>query len=176
MYCPRMGNRGGAIWPTSFGDRVRLLVVVHHRLRLLAFPMRTSVACRRAGRPRDLPVPAQGASTHARVSDHAGPIGCSRLRTQPCCLPHHVTSSAPGTIFLSRLNGWPVYSPADASPAPSRATTHGSGPMWVAIPSSQRTCTVYSLPVSRRTTCKKWSQAELVPNRVPSGDLREILL
>ena len=28
---------------------------------------------------------------------------------------------------------------------------HGSGPMWFATPSSQWTCTTYSLPVSRRT-------------------------
>jgi hypothetical protein len=28
---------------------------------------------------------------------------------------------------------------------------HGSGPMWFATPSSQWTCTIYSLPVSRRT-------------------------
>jgi hypothetical protein len=62
-----------------------------------------------------------------------------------------VTASAPGKA-LSRLNGWPMRSPADASPLPSRATTHGSGPMWIATPSSQWTCTTYSLPVSRRTT------------------------
>jgi hypothetical protein len=37
---------------------------------------------------------------------------------------------------LSRLNGWPVYSPADASPSPSRAPAHGSGPMRIATPSS----------------------------------------
>jgi len=30
---------------------------------------------------------------------------------------------------LSRLNGQPARSPADASPCPSRDTTHGSGPM-----------------------------------------------
>ena len=52
---------------------------------------------------------------------------------------------------ISRLNGWPMCSPADASPLPSRTDTHGSGPMWVATPSSQWTCTTYSLPVSRRT-------------------------
>jgi hypothetical protein len=40
---------------------------------------------------------------------------------------------------------------ADASPAPSRAQTHGLGPMWIATPSSHRTCTDYSLPISRRT-------------------------
>ena len=32
---------------------------------------------------------------------------------------------------LSRLNGWPMRSPVNASPKPSRATAHDSGPMWV---------------------------------------------
>src|SRR5690349_14860986 len=60
-------------------------------------------------------------------------------------------ASAPGTSVISRLNGWPVRSPADASPTASRRPAHGSGPMWIATPSSQWTCTTYSLPVSRRT-------------------------
>ena len=51
----------------------------------------------------------------------------------------------------SRLNGWPMRSPTDASPPPSRVTPHGSGPMRFATPSSQWTCTTYSLPASRRT-------------------------
>ena len=46
------------------------------------------------------------------------------------------TASAPGISFLSRLNGWPVRSPTDASPTSSRMPAHGSGPMWFAIPSS----------------------------------------
>jgi hypothetical protein len=37
------------------------------------------------------------------------------------------TASAPGTSFLSRLNGWPARTPADASPTPSRMPAHGSG-------------------------------------------------
>jgi hypothetical protein len=37
---------------------------------------------------------------------------------------------------LSRLNGWPMRSPVNASPRPSRATAHDSGPMWIATPSS----------------------------------------
>jgi hypothetical protein len=60
-------------------------------------------------------------------------------------------ASASGITELSRLNGWPARSPADASPIPSRGPPHGSGPMWFAIPSSQWTLTTYSLPVSRRT-------------------------
>src|SRR6202043_2929917 len=51
---------------------VRLLWVVHQRLRLLTFPLRAIRPNRAYGRSRDLPVPAQGASVHARVSDHAG--------------------------------------------------------------------------------------------------------
>jgi hypothetical protein len=51
---------------------------------------------------------------------------------------------------LSRLNGWPMRPPVNASPRPSRATAHDSGPMWIATPSSQGTCTLYSPPVSRR--------------------------
>jgi len=52
---------------------------------------------------------------------------------------------------LSRLNGWPMRPPVNASPKPSRATAHDSGPMWIATPSSKWTCTTNSLPVSRRT-------------------------
>jgi len=64
---------------------------------------------------------------------------------------HHGYGVGTREKILSRLNGWPMHSPTDASPPPSRTTTHGSGPMWIATPSSQRTCTAYSLPVSRRT-------------------------
>ena len=72
--------------------------------------------------------------------------------TRPSVLPSaFATASAPGIRIFTRLNGWPVCSPTDASPPPSRATAHGSGPMWLATPSSYRTCTDYSLPVSRRT-------------------------
>jgi hypothetical protein len=51
---------------------------------------------------------------------------------------------------LSRLNGWPMRPPVNASPRPSRAPAHDSGPMRIATPSSQGTCTLYSLPVSQR--------------------------
>src|SRR6266542_3710206 len=40
-----------------------------------------------AGQTRDLPVPVQRASAHARVFDHAESVGRSRYRTFPCCLP-----------------------------------------------------------------------------------------
>src|SRR4051794_17828944 len=57
---------------------------------------------------------------------------------------------------LSRLDGWPARSPADASSLASRPDTHGSGPTWIATPSSYRTLTDYSWPVSRRTTKGRW--------------------
>jgi hypothetical protein len=71
---------------------------------------------------------------------------------------------APGRVAFRQRNSvgtreertfaarWLAYAiPSDASPIPSRASTHGSGPMWVATPSSQWTSTTYSLPVSRRS-------------------------
>ena len=65
---------------------------------------------------------------------------------------------------LSRLNGWPMRPPVNASPRPSRAPAHDSGPMWIATPSSQGTCTLYSLPVSRRT--------QMFSGLAPKADLR----
>src|SRR6516162_5194254 len=44
-----------------------------------------------------------------------------------------------------------MHSPTDASPPSLRTASHGSGPTWIATPSSYRTCTDCSLPVSRRT-------------------------
>ena len=46
------------------------------------------------------------------------------------------TVSAPGDSFLSRLNGWPARSPADASPTSSRMPGTARGRCGSAIPSS----------------------------------------
>jgi hypothetical protein len=57
--------------------------------------------------------------------------------SRPSVLPSAMrTASAPGATVLSRLNGWPMLTPTDASPPLSRATAHGSGPMRIATPSS----------------------------------------
>jgi len=48
------------------------------------------------------------------------------------------TASAPRMTSISRLNGWPMRSPTDASPMPSRTTAHGSGPMWFGRVGSRR--------------------------------------
>jgi hypothetical protein len=46
------------------------------------------------------------------------------------------TTSAPGMRVLSRLNGWNVHSPVNASLLPSRAAAHDSGSLRFVIPSS----------------------------------------
>src|SRR5262245_24199301 len=54
--------------------------------------------------------------------------------SRPDMLPStFYTASAPRMRLLSRLNGWPVRSPVNASPWPSRATAHDSGPMWFGV-------------------------------------------
>jgi len=59
----------------------------------------------------------------------------------------------PGVLF-SRLNTQPMRTPVNASPTPSRVSPHDSGTVWFARPSLRETCTLYSLPVSRRTHCQ----------------------
>ena len=59
--------------------------------------------------------------------------------SRPYVLPSaHSTALAPGIKSLSRLNGWPVHSPTDASPVPSRTPAHGSGPMRIGRVGSRR--------------------------------------
>ena len=48
--------------------------------------------------------------------------------SRPSVLPSVTgTTSAPGMRVLSRLNGWPMRSPVNASPIPSRASAHDFG-------------------------------------------------
>src|ERR1700716_462387 len=54
---------------------------------------------------------------------------------------------------------------------PSRATAQDSGPMWIATPSSQGTCTLYSLPVSRRFAYV-FRNAPIAAGSEPSQHLR----
>jgi hypothetical protein len=94
---------------------------------------------------------------HARFSDHAGLTKCSRWRSWTYCLPLHGQCRHPGDHFSIAAQWLACTFPADASPTSSRMPAHGLGPMWVATPSSQWTCTTYSLPVSRRTRVKRRS-------------------
>src|SRR6516225_6211855 len=57
-------------------------------------------------------------------------------------------------VLFSRLNTQPMRTPVNASPIPSRTSAHDSGTVWFARPSLAETCTLYSLPVSRRTHCQ----------------------
>src|SRR5215467_4179537 len=110
--------------------------------------MRTGGDCRTVGReisrfPRKERLHMPGAlTTPGRPDARAVAPGCVAFR--------HLHSVGTQNETLSRLNGWPMHSPVNASPWPSRTTAHDSGPMWIATPSSQGTCTLYSLPVSRR--------------------------
>jgi hypothetical protein len=56
----------------------------------------------------------------------------------PVRIAFHVKHRVGTRDTLSRLNGWPMHSPADASPTPSRAPAHGSGPMWIGRVGSRR--------------------------------------
>jgi hypothetical protein len=87
----------------------------------------------------------------------------------------------PGVLF-SRLNTQPMRTPVNASPSPSRGPTHDSGTVWFATPSLEETCTLYSLPVSRRTHCQvrgrivRWHLRPTCRLALPTGnDLTEIL-
>ncbi|MFO1100171.1 MAG: NAD(P)H-binding protein [Xanthobacteraceae bacterium] len=75
-------------------------------------------------------------------------------------LPSALSSaSAPSEIQFSRLNGWPVHAPADASPSSSRTPAHGSGSMRIASPSSWRTCTACSSRVSPAHRQSRWGDS-----------------
>ena len=77
-----------------------------------------------SGHVPDLPVPVKEASAHARVSDHAGLDETLRYRVRPYCVPQPIWRRHPELKRLSRLNGWPMLSPANASPDTSRCPTH----------------------------------------------------
>ena len=123
-------------------------VSVHHRLRLLAFPMRSGGCCRTVDREisrfpckERLHMPGS-LTTPGRPDARDGAPGRVAFRKMHCVGTQNRK--------LSRLNGWPMRPPVNASPRPSRAPAHDSGPMWIATPSSQGTFTLYPLPVSRR--------------------------
>src|SRR5262249_25978692 len=70
--------------------------------------------------------------------------------TRPDVLPSAICTVSAPRIETFAAQWLACAPPVNASPRPSRAPAHDSGPMWIATPSSQGTCTLYSLPVSRR--------------------------
>src|SRR6516225_4830593 len=67
----------------------------------------------------------------------------------------------PGLFFFHGSIAWPMRSPVNASPIPSRASAHDSGSMWIATPSPWWTLTTDFLPVSRRTQTKEWVRKQV---------------
>ena len=100
-------------------------------------------------RPNPRPPGSRAKSFHTCQGLRPRRAGRALAITRPSMSPSVIlTTSAPETILLSRLNGWPMHSPVNASSASSRIPTHNSAPMRLATPSSQRTFTAYSLPVT----------------------------
>jgi hypothetical protein len=68
----------------------------------------------------------QRASAHARVFDHAGAAGARAIA--PARVAFRVIKHVGLRIEdFSRLNGWPVHSPINASPTPSQMSPHDAG-------------------------------------------------
>ena len=125
LLVPALGSTDSAAGRTrlvrrlhSYYGGVRLLTLVHHRLRLLAFPMRT----------KQHAAPRCWSTARSPGSRTRSVCTCQGLRprrivqalamSRPSVLPSTFgTVSASGMISLSRFNGWPMLSPADASPA-----------------------------------------------------------
>jgi hypothetical protein len=72
-------------------------MIVHHRLRLLAFPTRASAARMLALADHETSRFTSKERAHMPVSkDHAGPSGRSGYRTHPHCLPSPERRRHPG--------------------------------------------------------------------------------
>jgi hypothetical protein len=83
------------------------------------------------------PITMAESDSHLRASSATAPRLPDAGQTGNAPLPSvSGTTSAPGKRVLSRLNGWPVRSPVNASLLPSRATAHDSGSMRFSTPPS----------------------------------------
>lgn len=119
----------------SYYAGVRLLWIVHQRLRLLAFPPRTRLLSEHLADRESSRFP------YKKLLHMPGSVTTPKRLGARDIAPLRVAFRSVDSVgsrenILSRLNGWPMHSPADASPTPSRMPTHGSGPTWIATPSS----------------------------------------
>ena len=126
---------------------VGLPTIVHHGITALAFPARPAPPSRRAGDRGTSRFSRPEIPRMHRFSDPAGSANGSRKRRRRCCLPPCRTTSAPRTRRLRGSIARPARTPTDASPPPSRTTTHGSGPSWIANPSMLDSLIPFSGPV-----------------------------
>src|SRR5216683_1462233 len=115
---------------------VRLPELVHRRRTSLDFPTRPA-APSAAGELRASRFSCEVFPYVHGVCDRAGPGRISRYRCARWCLALISTASASRSVpSLSRLNTRPARTPVNASTLPLRATSHDSGPLWVASPST----------------------------------------
>ena len=136
---------------------VRLPGFVHRRRSLFRFTARASTGV--GAKPGISRLPREMLRCVRGVCDHAESDRSSHKRIDRCCLPPDSTVSALRSITFSRLNTRPALSPVNASPMPSRTSTHDSEPTWLASPWPYETfihCTSPALP------------AHVVPFRISS--------
>ena len=115
---------------------VRLPMTAHHRLVSSDFPMRPPFPCEQR-QSWDLPIPVQGVSVRATGSTTAqGPCASRAIDAHRVAFRHVHGVCTLDSRTISRLNTRPTRTPVNASPGPSRAPAHDSGPTWLAMPSS----------------------------------------
>ncbi len=103
------------------------------------------------GRSRDLPVPAQGTSAHARVLDHAESDGRSQYHARSYCLPISKHRRHPGSErFRGSMAGLCAPLPT-LRPRPRERVRTARGRCGLLLLHRSGLAPPYSLPVSRRT-------------------------
>jgi hypothetical protein len=108
----------------------------------VALPPRLRLPLRRRADRDDLPL------LRRHLDCPPSPMSHPQIeRRAQCCLPHCKTASAPQTRIFRGSIARPARTPTDASPPPSRTTTHGSGPSWLARPSMLDSLIPFSGPV-----------------------------
>ena len=127
---------------------------------------------------RSIPRPPGSRTRSVRTCQGLRPrrVGRTLAMTRPSVLPSaKLTSSAPRiSIFRGSMAG--LCAPLSTLRRDPRGChAHDSGPMRIATPSSQGTCTPYSLPVSRRTNIQDICNGH-APVDTPLFSLRRVII
>jgi hypothetical protein len=151
LHCLRNHASGFVRQLRRYYWTVRLPVTVHHRVTSLDFPMRSVTSLTDNHRISRLPL--KVLAYMLRVSDRARSKSVSPYRRSQFCLPPRSRTSAPRSDHrlhdggsISRLNGWPVRTPVNASSSPLPTNMHDSEPVRVASPSLYETFIHNTLP------------------------------